>query len=109
MNSHRCCQESLLTSDGRNPRKSPLARLRGATGWVVPGTLLAILPKCPICLAAYVAMGTGITLSGSSAKILMRVLTVVCIGTLTLLVARCVVSYSRSRKQTDSQLVPTIQ
>lgn len=35
---------------------------------LLPAFLLAIIPKCPFCLAAYVALGTGIGLSVTSAR-----------------------------------------
>jgi len=34
---------------------------------LLPAFLLAIVPKCPFCLAAYVALGTGIGLSVTGA------------------------------------------
>jgi hypothetical protein len=68
-------------------------------GFIVPGTLLTLLPKCPMCLAAYVALGTGFTMSHASAQILMRALTVLCVGTLALCMARRLVNFS-SKKQT---------
>ncbi|PSL34844.1 hypothetical protein [Chitinophaga ginsengisoli] len=37
---------------------------------VLPAFLLALVPKCPFCLAAYIALGTGIGLSVASAKLL---------------------------------------
>ncbi len=37
---------------------------------MLPAFLLAIVPKCPFCLAAYVALGTGIGLSVTSARLL---------------------------------------
>ena len=58
-----------------------------------------------MCLAAYVALCTGLTMSYSSAHILMRTLTALCLGTLALCVVRRVVS-CRQNKQTFN-LQPT--
>ncbi len=71
--------------------------MREAFGWIVPGALLALMPKCPMCLVAYVALGTGFTLSCSSAYILMRTLTALSIGTLALCAVRRVVSWYQNK------------
>ena len=67
--SGRCC-EAAPKSPGcdegtavRPPRQPHI----GLAGWVVPGIILAIMPKCPACLAAYVAVGTGLVLSATVA------------------------------------------
>lgn len=100
MNSLHCCRRESPTGDHMREQNTWLRRARGIAELVLPGALLALLPKCPMCLAAYVAFCTGFTLSGSSAHILMRSLTVLCIGTLALCVLRCVVS-CRQNKQTS--------
>jgi hypothetical protein len=57
-------------------------------GWIVPGAIFALIPKCPMCLAAYVAVWTGIGLSFSAATRLRAVLLVLCVGLILFLAAR---------------------
>lgn len=45
-----------------------LRRLAGLVSWIAPGAVLALMPKCPACLAAYIALGTGIGLSLPAAE-----------------------------------------
>jgi hypothetical protein len=49
----------------------------------LPTLILALLPKCPACFAAYVALGTGISLSVAAAAIFRTLLIGVCVATLT--------------------------
>jgi hypothetical protein len=57
-------------------------------GWIVPGAILALIPKCPMCLAAYVALWTGIGLSISAAIYLRVSVLVLCVGVILFLAAR---------------------
>jgi hypothetical protein len=50
--------------------------------WIAPGTILALISKCPMCLAAYIALWTGIGLSFSAAIYVRASLVVLCAGLL---------------------------
>jgi len=56
--------------------------------WIVPGAMVALIPKCPICLAAYVAAWTGIGLSFSAATHLRLWLLILSAGLILFLAAR---------------------
>ena len=88
MNSHRCCQRKSSADFRAGERSSWLRGAREMAGLVLPGTLLALMPKCPLCFAAYVAFGTGITMSYASASIVMRALTWLSVGALAFYLAR---------------------
>ncbi|MBI2422541.1 MAG: hypothetical protein HYV27_06910 [Candidatus Hydrogenedentes bacterium] len=75
MNAHGCC-----TSTPASPGWA--RRCAQGAGWVAPGAVLALMPKCPACVAAYIALATGIGLSLDNAALLRSFLLLVCVASL---------------------------
>jgi hypothetical protein len=63
-------------------------RCRETAGGIIAGAILVLMPKCPACLAAYIAAGTGLGLSFSTAAWLRASLLVVCTASLIYLAMR---------------------
>jgi len=79
VNAHHCCKGDA----DRQPRPPAFAGgVLGVARWILPGAALALAPKCPACLAAYIAIGTGIGLSVSTATYLRMALVILCVSSL---------------------------
>jgi hypothetical protein len=65
-----------------------LRRCVDLMSWIAPGAILTLIPKCPMCLAAYVAAWTGIGLSFSAATHLRLWLLILSAGLILFLAAR---------------------
>lgn len=98
-----CCRRKARTGDETRQQQNRMRRVKGVAGWILPGALLVLMPKCPICLAAYVALCTGFTMSYSSAHMILRALTALCIATLVLCVVRRVVSCYQNKQTLNLQ------
>ena len=85
-----CCH--ALT--GRRPQRS---WWRSAGGCLGSGTLLVLLPKCPMCIAAYFALWTGASVAMPLATRLRPMLEMVFLALSVLLLARCVAMRTRYR------------
>lgn len=72
-------------------------RSANAASWLIPGALLALLPKCPMCLAAYIAMFSGVALPFSTASFLRYALIGACITSLVYVAIRKSQRYFVSR------------
>jgi hypothetical protein len=75
----------------------PRACCREVASWIAPGIGLALIPKCPACVAAYVALATGVGISMTTASYLRTGAIVVCIASLTYFAGRRAVRFVRSR------------
>lgn len=75
-------------SSGTNCGQRMISRLRSFVQWSVPTSILILMPKCPMCVAAYVALGTGIGLSIPAAAAVRVTLIVLSAGALAFLIAR---------------------
>jgi hypothetical protein len=69
-------------------------------GTVAPAAVLVLLPKCPACVAAYLAIGTGIGVTVSTAAYLRTMLLVVCVACLAYVAARHVLRWIAIRSTT---------
>ncbi|WAC21745.1 hypothetical protein OVA24_10145 [Luteolibacter sp. SL250] len=68
-------------------------RWRGAgraASWLLPAALLAAIPKCPVCLAAYIALFTGIICPAGTASLLRHAVVAVCVALLFISLVRLV-------------------
>jgi ABC-type Na+ efflux pump permease subunit len=72
-------------------------------GWVVPTAVLAVIPKCPACVAAYVAMATGVGISIPAAAHLRTSLLTLCVACLVFVGARFAVRLCRGRGSLTQQ------
>src|SRR5262249_52949258 len=79
MSERYCCHDGSSAAVGR---RSWVRAGRRAVGWIVPGVLLAAMPKCPVCLAAYVALFTGFGISIAAAKFAWWAVAIACIAVL---------------------------
>lgn len=60
---------------------------RGASGCVGSGALLVLLPKCPMCLAAYLAVWTGMSVAMPAATLMRPVVEILFVASVILLLA----------------------
>ena len=69
-------------ADGQVVERSWTRAVRGAVSWIVPSVVLAAMPKCPVCVAAYVALFTGCGISLAAASSLWWIVVIGCVATL---------------------------
>jgi hypothetical protein len=67
---------------------------RRAAGWALPSLGLVLVPKCPMCIAAWLALGGGLGVSFTTAAYLRTGFVWLCWGVLALMAVRLVVRFS---------------
>jgi hypothetical protein len=103
--SKNCCHKFVSDSDGSkhkmssqaNPvkRTSHMRRLLHTVKCGIPGAVLVLLPKCPVCMAAWISVATGFGISVSAAGYLRMSLIVLCI------ISLCYFVITRMRRTSD--------
>jgi len=73
--------------DGKRPA-GLLRRAWRSMQWLFPGALLVLMPKCPLCVAAYIALFTGIGVNVSTARWIQILMLVFCLASLAYLAVR---------------------
>jgi hypothetical protein len=92
MSAPHCCQSNQTapaanrTTGGIRP--TIVRGFFSLAGYVIPGATLALLPKCPVCLAAWLGIATGVGLSVTAVARLRTFLVIVCAAALLFLAAR---------------------
>jgi hypothetical protein len=100
VSAHGCCasvtckaeqpKEGMRTADGGPHPRSMMRRSAKAGGWIVPSAILVLMPKCPACVVAYIAIATGAGISVSMAAHLRLMVLALCIVTLIYVAAKTV-------------------
>jgi hypothetical protein len=70
-------------------------RISRIAGWLLPAAILAVLPKCPMCLVVYFAMLTGVGLSVGTVAHVRILLVVMCAASFILPAAKHILPIAR--------------
>jgi hypothetical protein len=112
---NRICCEPISTGSQRATRgvrivaggPHPAAFVRHcckSVGWIIPGSILVLLPKCPACIVAYLAIAGGIGISITAAAYLRMALVILC-GTLLVYLAANCFRPARARRSRSTRTV----
>jgi hypothetical protein len=90
----KCCRSSNLGSAAADRTRT--SAIRQALNWIVSSAILAAMPKCPLCVAAYVALFTGFGISLAVAKFAWWFVGVSCLLTLVYVATTTAISFIKS-------------
>ena len=100
MSPRHCCHRAARGPENAPRPASGWRRGVEIAGWIIPSATLALLPKCPVCVAIYVALFSGVGISLASASILRTSLLILCIVALSYLALKrlCRLGKSSTRR-----------
>jgi hypothetical protein len=81
----KTCRHCQIATCDRDNAHRPASRWRRGgelAGWLIPSATLVLLPKCPVCIAMYVALFSGAGISVASASNLRIALLTLCVAAL---------------------------
>jgi len=82
-----CSSENIRVPVKTVSQPNFLKKVINAVRFILSGTLLVVMPKCPLCLAAYISLSTGTGISVASATWLRILLAIACVASLMYVVA----------------------
>lgn len=72
----------LQTGENKQGKKKTAQRFTGYIKMVIPAFVFVIIPKCPVCLAGYIAVASGIGISITTATYIRFGLIIFCVVSL---------------------------
>ncbi len=97
------CRRNAASPQSAAPARRLARRSSSAVSWALPSLGLALVPKCPMCIAAYLALGGGLGVSLSTASHLRIALLWLCWSVLALLTVRLAVRFAKTRIMRGAQ------
>src|SRR5438874_200811 len=88
MRTRRSWQNATEDRDNTAERGSRWRYAGEMASWILPSATLIFLPKCPACMAMYVALFSGVGISVASASHLRTSLLILCVTALLCLALR---------------------
>jgi hypothetical protein len=82
---------------GEGPSRRLARRFSGAAASILPGGALLLLPKCPLCLAAWLTAISGAGVSAAAAAGVRELIAVLWVGAVGLVAAQVIRRRARQR------------